>query len=294
MWRKRILILVVLVFVLLLAGDAKISSSEQLDTIRFAIIGDYGSGGPGAAAVANMVKGWNPDFIITTGDNNYPAGQSTTIDQNIGQFYHEYIYPYVGNYGPGASYNRFFPTLGNHDWMTPGAQPYLDYFTLPGNERYYDFIWGPVHFFALDNNYDEPDGFWSTSIQGLWLQARLSSSTAPWKLVYTHVSPYSSGLYDPNPVMQWPFDDWGATTLVSAHDHVYERLLIDDFVYFVNGLGGDMYYEFDEIIPSSMVQYNAASGAILVEASSESMTFQFFSVVDGGTLVDSYTFSQIP
>ena len=28
----------------------------------------------------------------------------------------------------------------------PQRPPYLDYFTLPGNERYYDFTWGPVHF----------------------------------------------------------------------------------------------------------------------------------------------------
>lgn len=43
----------------------------------------------------------------------------------------------MGNYGEGALTNRFFPCLGNHDWSTPGAQPYLDYFELPCNERFY-------------------------------------------------------------------------------------------------------------------------------------------------------------
>ncbi len=109
-------------------------------TIRFAVIGDYGSGGRDEKAVAEMVRGWQPDFIITTGDNNYSAGAAVTIDLNVGQYYHEFIYPYYGEQGDGASFNRFFPTLGNHDWRTSNGQPYLDYFTLPGNERYYDFV----------------------------------------------------------------------------------------------------------------------------------------------------------
>ncbi|MBK6537264.1 MAG: hypothetical protein IPG09_05645 [Ignavibacteria bacterium] len=30
--------------------------------------------------------------------------------------------------------------------LTAGAAPYLNYFTLPGNERYYDFTKGNIHF----------------------------------------------------------------------------------------------------------------------------------------------------
>ncbi|MGB9586346.1 MAG: hypothetical protein ACPL7A_02865, partial [Anaerolineales bacterium] len=57
-------------------------------SIHFAVIGDYGSGDQNEANVAKLVKSWNPDFIITTGDNNYPIGSEATIDYNIGQFYH--------------------------------------------------------------------------------------------------------------------------------------------------------------------------------------------------------------
>ena len=56
-------------------------------TVRFAHIGDYGSSSSNENRVANLVKGWNPDFIVTDGDNNYPNGAASTIDQNIGQFY---------------------------------------------------------------------------------------------------------------------------------------------------------------------------------------------------------------
>ena len=90
---------------------------------KFASIGDYGDTGNNELAVANLVKSWNPDFIITLGDNNYPDGEASTIDENIGQYYHQYIYPYVGSYGGGLDVNRFFPSLGNHDWHTSPPQP---------------------------------------------------------------------------------------------------------------------------------------------------------------------------
>jgi hypothetical protein len=143
------------------------------------VIGDYGEGNLAEQGVANLVKSWKPDFILTTGDNNYPVGSAETIDDRIGQYFQGYIYPYHGNYGPGADQNRFFPALGNHDWITPGAQPYLDFFTLPGNERYYDFTRGPVHFFALDSDSHEPDGVSRQSIQANWLKDHLASSSAP-------------------------------------------------------------------------------------------------------------------
>ncbi|MCH7761181.1 metallophosphoesterase, partial [candidate division TA06 bacterium] len=95
-----------------------ISFSSSLYGQSFAIIGDYGSEGTNEEDVANLVKSWNPDFVITAGDNNYSDGEASTIDPNIGQYYHEFIYPYLGSYGPGATTNRFFPTLGNHDVRT--------------------------------------------------------------------------------------------------------------------------------------------------------------------------------
>src|SRR5436190_18393178 len=55
--------------------------------VRFAVIGDFGQAGPDEAAVSALVAGWQPDFVITVGDNNYPLGEASTIDQNIGQYF---------------------------------------------------------------------------------------------------------------------------------------------------------------------------------------------------------------
>jgi len=260
--------------------------------VRFAVIGDYGSGGAPAKDVAALVLGWQPDFIITTGDNNYPDGSAETIDAHIGQFYHSFIYPYKGRFGEGADQNRFFPALGNHDWMTENAQPYLDYFTLPGNERYYDFVWGPLHLFALDGDPHEVDGVNRDSKQAKWLRERLANSTAPWKIVYVHQPPYSSGLHGSVTWMRWPFREWGASVVLAGHDHVYERLLIDGFPYFVNGLGGGGIYRFGKVLEGSVVRYNGDYGAMLVEADSQTIKFQF--ITRQGEVIDTYVLTRTP
>ena len=262
-------------------------------TVVFATIGDFGQAGPGAEAVSMLIDSWEVDFIITLGDNNYPNGEAETIDENIGQYYSAYIYPYVGQYAPESTpeVNRFFPSLGNHDYYGPdGAQPYLDYFELPGNERYYDFEWGPLHLFALNSDFNEPDGLGANSVQGQWLQEQLAASTAPWKLVYFHAAPYSSGNHGSSQWMRWPYLTWGADAVLAAHDHHYERLLIDGLPYFVNGLGGGAIYGFGEIVPGSEVRFTGTHGAMRVEASAESITFEF--VTADGELIDSYTMAK--
>ena len=255
---------------------------------RFAVIGDYGVDELPELDVANLVKSWNPDFVITTGDNNYPLGAATTIDRNIGKYYHEFIHPYVGSFGAGAAFNRFFPSPGNHDWDTGTLQPYTDYFTLPGNERYYEFVWGPVHFFAIDSHSLEPDGRSSTSVQALWLQSRLAASTSPWNLVYMHHSPYSSGAnHGSISALQWPYQAWGADAVLSGHDHLYERIIINGLPYLVNGLGGSGIYTFATPVAGSAVRYNGDYGAMLVEAGDSYVTFQF--ITRTGLLIDTYT-----
>jgi len=268
------------------------------EVIRFAVIGDFGQAGSNEAAVASLVKSWQPDFIITTGDNNYPNGEATTIDANIGQYFSDYIFPYHGSYSPGTDANRFFPTLGNHDWESGTVQPYLDYFPIDesevnpnssGNERYYDFVQGPVHFFALDSDAKEPDGTTSTSRQASWLQAQLAASTTPWQVVYFHHSPYSSSKHGSLERMQWPFAQWGVDIILSGHDHTYERLHIDDIFYFVNGLGGRSIYTFYTLVAGSQVRYNENYGAMLVAASEANLDVEFHSITCGGELIDTYT-----
>jgi len=263
---------------------------SPIPALRLAVIGDYGLAGQPEQDVANLVLGWQPDVILTTGDNNYPNGEQATIDDNIGQYYHAYISPYIGTYGPGAESNRFFPVLGNHDWNAPGTQPYLDYFTLPGNERYYEVRLGAVHLFMLDSDSREPDGVGKSSLQAAWLQQALAASPAPWKLVVMHHPPYSSGIHGRVDWMDWPFADWGASAVFAGHDHTYERLLIDGIPYFINGLGGGPIYDFNIIEEASQVRYNEDYGAMLITATEKEITFIFSS--RQGQEIDTYSLTR--
>ena len=259
---------------------------QRSESIRFAVIGDYGLASQGEQEVANLVKSWAPSFIVTTGDNNYPSGAASTIDENIGQYYHDFIFPYTGHYGAGSTINRFFPTLGNHDWIAAGATPYLNYFSLPGNERYYDLSWGPVHLFAIDSDPNEPDRVSSISAQAAWLQRKLATSSECWKLVFFHHAPFSSGPHGPSVWMQWPYPTWGADAVLSGHDHTYERIIVNGFPYFVDGLGDSSQYSFGSPVAGSQIRYNATPGAMRVTATWISILYEF--IASDGTVVDSY------
>jgi len=259
-------------------------------TIRFAVIGDYGSGNLREYDVARLIKSWHPAFITTVGDNNYPVGAAETIDKHIGKYFHEYIGHYRGSYGPGATDNRFFPIPGHRDWDTDRLRPYLDYFTLPGNERYYDFVWGPVHFFMLDTDEREPDGATVSSPQALWLKQGLGSSGSRWNLVYAHHAPYTSHTVEDVTRMRWPFKQWGADAVLSGFYHVYERLLIDGIPYFIDGTGGGWVSGFGEVDPHSQFRYNKDNGAMLIEAGEGQIIFRFIN--RKGKLIDLYSISR--
>ena len=75
--------------------------------------------------------------------------------------------------------------------------------------------------------------------------------------------------------MQWPFKQWGATVVIAGHDHNYERLFVDGMPYFVNGLGGRKRRGLERCVPGSKRRYADDYGAMLVIATSESLSFQF-------------------
>jgi Bacterial Ig domain/Calcineurin-like phosphoesterase/Calx-beta domain len=275
--------------------------SRILLTVTFGVIGDYGTDSAQELAVANLVKSWNPDFVITTGDNGYNT-TAADIDRFIGKYYQQFIGNYQGTFGPGAgAVNEFFPSAGNHDWDGGGntLTPYTNYFTLPGNERYYDYVQGDVHFFVVSSDSREPGGVTPTSVQGQWLQAGLAASTAPWQVVYMHHPPYSSGAtHGSTATMQWPYQQWGADAVLAGHDHTYERIIRNDanntsFPYFVNGTGGNAtLYQFTTPVAGSQVRYNGNWGAQRVTATDTSMTFEFITIA--GVVVDTYTITNLP
>ena len=287
---------------------AAVTSATDAPT-TFAIIGDYGMDDAHERAVAKLVASWKPAYVLALGDDYYAhAGGTGTgrYDESTGAYYGKWLkdisttghrYP-VGK----AAVNAFFPALGNHDYSdaTPSPKTYLTYFRLPGagfhntsgNERYYDFIEGPAHFFVLNSDAPEPDGTSSTSKQAKWLKAQLAASTSAWNIVYDHHPPYSScSTHGSSTFMRWPFAAWGADVVLSGHAHVYERVARNGIVYFVNGLGGGPRYKFKKApVAGSKIRYRANWGAQRASVTSSTLDFRFYSV--SGKLVDHYRSSR--
>jgi hypothetical protein len=257
---------------------------------RYAIISDMATTSATALPViAPMVKGWNPEHIVTVGDNN--NDDDTNFDATLGQYFHEYIDPYVGSHGAGSpTGNRLWPTIGNHDFdADDGLDDYMAYFTLPGNERYYTVRFDDVEFFMVNSDPRESDGTTPTSIQGQWLQGALGASTATWKVVLAHHPPYSSAGSPDAEWMRWPFPEWGADVVVSGHHHVYERLSVGGFPYVITSAIGSFLGEFPagQTDPNSVVRYDSRPGAIQMDADAGSLVLRFFE--REGTLIDTLT-----
>ena len=292
--------------------------------VRFAVLGDFGDqrkfDGSPEKHVAKMVTGWEPQFIITVGDNNYPCGKTDTIVANS-QPYCDYIY------NPGAKpspcsgtatvnqRNAFFPVLGNHEWYSKDAEPYVAFFTgLPANSsgshqpnrRYYDLTWetqdgqaSPVHLFALDSEDQraieaqcglsfqtatyEPDGATVNSVQYNWYKAALGKAKEPWKIAYFHHPPYVCG--SGSEWMRWDFETLGTNVVLAGHQHAYQRFAQSntaEYPHIINGAGGTELHGCQAMGNGFVKQHKVTKqyGAMLVEATNTTITF-FFYTTDG-------------
>lgn len=254
-----------------------------------AAIGDYGLAGTPLADVAALVKSWVPSHIITSGNNNYPAGSAATIDANVGQYFYQYITPYFGSYGAELGANRFWPSLGNRDLdsATPG-EPYEDYFSLPNNDRYYDLIIGHVHLFFINSGYNtagtliEADGNTETSVQAAWILLKAVRSTIRWKIAVFNSPALSSQAGIGKSALGWDFPKYGFHAVINAGDSKsYERITTLGIPHFVNGIGGAGLVAFSGTpVTGSEKQYSADYGALKISATCDELTFSARNTAD--------------
>lgn len=259
----------------------------EADTIVFAQIGDYGYAGVPEYNVAQMVKSWSPDFIVSAGDNSYYQGKMESYINNVSQFYRDFIY----NYDAPDDYkcngkafedkvNRFFSSPGNHDANNKDKlMPYYNFFSLPGNESFYSFIWGPVTFYSLNSSGENSD------IQKQWLEQEVKKCRTPFKVVFFHHPPYSTGAHGCYKEMQWDFYSLGIDVIFTGHDHVYNRIEKvgeEGLFYIVNGLGGKGTSPCNEVPLSAslfnMFCYSNNYGAVKGTATQKQLIIEFYSI----------------
>lgn len=273
------------------AREAATATAPDTEYV-FANIGDWGDPDNGTAMtdVANLVKSWDPLFIVTNGDNIYPPATG----------YAQVTEPYEAFITDDLATNRFWPSLGNHDHNDASLADYQAFFTLPNNERYYSFTRYGVEFFiyhtakqTVGATSPEPDGVIIGSIQGEWLRLMLAASVARWKVVIIHDPPFTDHAadYPGHTDLRLPFAAWGAHAVISGDAHGYYRYTVDDIPYIVNGLGGAEIAAL-QATPNAHdgyreIRYAENYGAVRGTVDCNTLTFEFINIL--GEVIDTVT-----
>lgn len=278
-----------LMILLLLAGCAWTqapapASADGLDlrlplkagSVRWAVIGDNGTGARPEQEVADqMQRYWSAvqyDFVTMDGDNIY-GGHSPQ------DFRRKFELPYKQLLDEKV---KFYASLGNHDDadLERNYKPYN-----MGGQRYYTFRKGDVEFFVLDSNYMDPP-------QLAWIEDKLRSSDAKWKIAYFHHPMFTNAKYhgpdvDLRQQLMPLFTKYGVNAVWSGHEHVYERIKPQAGIYlFLVGNSGELrFHNIRQPDDLDIVGFDTDQTFMLVEISGDEMYFQ--TVARSGQTVDS-------
>ena len=261
---------------------------DAFKVLRFAVVGDYGIAGDRARDVSLLVKSWGVDFVITTGDNNYPNGAASTIDANIGQYYSDFIFPYAGSFGSTARSQPVLPVDGQPRLGSGGRGAVPDLLhACPATSATTSSSRVSCTSSSWTATPASPTAFRRGRCRDSGCRPGWPRSTLPYRVVYMHHAPFSSGQNGSHPALQWPYRTWGASTVIAGHDHTYERIMHDSIPYFVNGAGGYALYAFHAPVSGSAVRFNGDNGAMLVEVDQKSAIVKF--ITRGGVVVDTHS-----
>ena len=250
--------------------------------VRFAAIGDTGTGEPPQYQLAATMDGFRRsfpfDFVIMLGDNLY--GGNNPVDYRS-----KFELPYKALLDAGV---KFYASLGNHD--SPNQRLYKPF--NMGGTQYYTYTRGNAQFFALDSTYMNPQ-------QVAWLEKALQSSTADWKICYFHHPLYSSGAYHGSSLelratLEPLFVKYGVQVVFAGHDHVYERVKPQQGVsYFVEGAAGQL--RAGNLRKGSVLTaagYDQDLSFMLIEIVGDTLTYRAISRT--GATVDSGAILRVP
>ncbi len=254
-------------------------------SVRFAVIGDTGTGDRGQYEVAKQMATFHDAFpfafVIMLGDN--VIGSDTPEDMRT-----KFETPYKPLLDAGVV---FHAALGNHDNPT---QRFYKLFNM-GGERYYAFqaseagttnpTEAGVQFFALDTDYlDKP--------QLDWLEKALASASPGWKILFFHHPLYSSGsthgsALESRAILEPLFVKYGVSVVFAGHDHIYERTKPQKggIVYWVSGAGGRLRKGDLRATEMTAKGFDSDNHFMIVEISGDDLYFQ--AVSRTGETIDS-------
>jgi len=259
------------------ASPVKLALPLKEGSLRFAVVGDTGSGTQKQRDVGEMMVKYHAafpfEFVLMMGDNLYGSESPRDFETKFSEPYKKLLDDKV----------KFYATLGNHDLP---LQVNYQNFNMNGKE-YYRFKKGSVAFYSLNSNYMDKK-------QVEWLESELSKDTSDWKVCFFHHPPYSSAKKHGSDnqlreVVEPIFVKYGVDVVLSGHDHVYERIKPQQGIYyFVSGAGGQL--RAGDVKPSPFVEkaYDSDMHFMLFEVVGDQMYFQTISrtgeTVDSGVI----------
>ena len=261
-----------------IAGRQDAALPLAAGSVRFAVIGDGGTGDRPQYEIGEQMASARArfpfEFVLMLGDNMYGRQQPQ-------DFVEKFDRPYAALLQAGVP---FYAALGNHD--DPDQRSYTG-FNMAG-ARYYTFVRGHVRFVVLDTNTLD-------RTQLAWFEATLKNATEEWKICYFHHPLYSDGRrHGPNIELRVALEPllvrYGVTAVFTGHEHVYERLRPQKGItHFVAGSSGQL--RRGGIAPSAdtAAAFDQDQAFMLVEIAGTSMFFQAISrtgrVVDSGVIL---------
>lgn len=289
---------VVAVLVVTTSGTAGQQPDPNLDPVLVGagdIVPDCLSGASvtHAKATAALLDGIE-GTVFTLGDNAY-------VDGTFANF--------TNCYDPtwGRHRLRTFPVPGNHDYHTPGAEGFFDYFngnnqTGPAGDRgqgYYSYELGSWHVVVLNSECGssgrwDVDGCLVGSPQELWLRADLARSPTNNIIAMFHKPRFSTGWSESAVQPLWKaLYDYGADVVLNGHVHSYERLAPagptgsrDDeygIKQFIVGTGGiTLRPTASPRLAISEIADDTAHGVLKLTLHASSYDWQFIPTVAGG------------
>lgn len=250
----------------------------KTDSVRFAAVGDMGTGEKPQYQVAqqmiNIRRTFPFDFVITLGDNIYGGSNSKDFEK-------KFETPYKPLLDAGV---KFYASLGNHD--NPDERLYT-LFNMNGSS-YYTFKKGNVYFFALDSNHMDAN-------QIAWLEQQLQNAgNKDWKICFFHHPLYSTAKAHGSSVelrslLEPIFIKYGVNAVFAGHDHVYERIHPQEGVYyFTEGSSGELRAGDLKRTVIEDSGFDADRTFMLIEIAGNELYFETLSrvgnIIDSGTL----------
>ena len=266
---------------LVLSGALILSASPQQptgsDVVRFAVLGDNGTGQKPQYEVGARMSaaraGFPFTFVMMVGDNLYGS-------QRREDFVAKFERPYGALLQAGVT---FHAALGNHD--KPENRFYAPF--NMGGQRYYTFVKDFVRFVVLDTNLMDPP-------QLGWVETTLRAAREPWTICVFHHPLYSDGgRHGSNVEMRVLLEPllvrYDVDVVFAGHEHFYERVKPQKGVtHFIAGSGGQL--RKGDVIwsPMTAAAFDQDQAFMLVEVGTDALSFRAMSrtgrVVDAGTI----------